>query len=30
MDNIDVKRLWQNYVDTITKHYVGFTGRVGI
>jgi len=30
MDNIDVKRLWQNYVDTITKHYVDFTGRVGI
>ena len=30
MDNIDVKRLWQNYVDTITKHYVDFTGRVGV
>jgi uncharacterized membrane protein YhaH (DUF805 family) len=29
MDNIDVNRLWQNYVDTITKHYVDFTGRVG-
>lgn len=27
MDNIDVNRLWQNYVDTITKHYVDFTGR---
>lgn len=30
MDNLDVKRLWQNYVDTITKHYVDFTGRVGV
>lgn len=30
MDNLDVNRLWQNYVDTITKHYVDFTGRVGV
>ena len=29
MDNLDVNRLWQNYVDTITNHYVDFTGRVG-
>ncbi len=21
--------LWQNYVDTVTKHYVDFNGRVG-
>jgi len=29
MENIDFNRLWQNYVDTITKHYVDFNGRVG-
>jgi uncharacterized membrane protein YhaH (DUF805 family) len=29
MENLDINRLWQNYVDTITKHYVDFTGRVG-
>jgi uncharacterized membrane protein YhaH (DUF805 family) len=27
MGNIDINRLWQNYVDIITKHYVDFTGR---
>ncbi|HVT24237.1 MAG TPA: DUF805 domain-containing protein [Rhizomicrobium sp.] len=30
MGNIDVKRLWENYVDTVTKHYVDFAGRVGV
>jgi uncharacterized membrane protein YhaH (DUF805 family) len=29
MENLDINRLWQNYVDTITKHYVDFAGRVG-
>ncbi len=29
MDNIDFNRLWQNFVDTITNHYVDFNGRIG-
>jgi uncharacterized membrane protein YhaH (DUF805 family) len=29
MENLDINRLWQNYVDTITNHYVDFNGRVG-
>jgi uncharacterized membrane protein YhaH (DUF805 family) len=29
MGNIDINRLWQNYLDTVTNHYVDFTGRVG-
>jgi len=29
MDQVDFNRLWQNFVDTISKHYVDFEGRVG-
>ncbi len=29
MENIDFNRLWQNYLDTLTNHYVDFNGRVG-
>jgi len=29
MDQIDVNKLWQNFVDTISKHYADFSGRVG-
>ena len=28
MDQIDINRLWQNFVDTITNHYADFEGRV--
>ncbi|HVP83888.1 MAG TPA: DUF805 domain-containing protein [Rhizomicrobium sp.] len=28
MDNLDFNKLWQNWLDTITKHYVDFNGRV--
>jgi len=26
---MDFNQLWQNFVDTVTKHYVDFNGRVG-
>jgi uncharacterized membrane protein YhaH (DUF805 family) len=26
---MDVNKLWQNFVDTITNHYADFSGRVG-
>jgi len=26
---MDAAKLWQNFVDTVTKHYVDFNGRVG-
>jgi uncharacterized membrane protein YhaH (DUF805 family) len=29
MDQIDINKLWQNFVDTISKHYTDFNGRVG-
>lgn len=29
MDQIDLNKLWQNFTDTIAKHYVDFDGRVG-
>ncbi|MGH6878441.1 MAG: DUF805 domain-containing protein [Rhizomicrobium sp.] len=29
MDQLDINRLWQNFTDTISKHYVDFDGRVG-
>ncbi|HEY1614666.1 MAG TPA: DUF805 domain-containing protein [Rhizomicrobium sp.] len=29
MEQMDINKLWQNFVDTITKHYVDFDGRVG-
>ena len=29
MDQIDVNKLWQNFTDTISNHYVDFDGRVG-
>lgn len=29
MDQIDINKLWQNFVDTITNHYTDFNGRVG-
>jgi uncharacterized membrane protein YhaH (DUF805 family) len=29
MGNIDINRLWQNFVDIITNHYVDFDGRTG-
>ncbi len=29
MDQIDINKLWQNFVDTITNHYTDFSGRVG-
>lgn len=28
MDNMDVNKLWQNFVDTISNHYSDFSGRV--
>ena len=28
MDQVDVNKLWQNFVDTITNHYFDFDGRV--
>jgi uncharacterized membrane protein YhaH (DUF805 family) len=27
--NIDTEKLWQNFVDTVTKHYTDMKGRVG-
>lgn len=29
MDNIDFNKLWQNFVDTVTNHFMDFNGRVG-
>ena len=29
MDQIDINKLWQNYVDTLSNHYTDFSGRVG-
>ncbi len=29
MDQLDFNKLWQNFTDTISKHYVDFEGRVG-
>jgi uncharacterized membrane protein YhaH (DUF805 family) len=29
MDQMDINKLWQNFVDTVTNHYTDFTGRVG-
>lgn len=29
MDQIDINKLWQNFVDTISNHYTDFSGRVG-
>ena len=26
---MDFNKLWQNFLDTITGHYVDFNGRVG-
>jgi uncharacterized membrane protein YhaH (DUF805 family) len=28
MDQLDINKLWQNFTDTIAKHYVDFDGRV--
>lgn len=29
MGQIDVNKLWQNFLDTVTNHYMDFSGRVG-
>ncbi len=29
MGQLDINKLWQNFTDTIAKHYVDFDGRVG-
>jgi uncharacterized membrane protein YhaH (DUF805 family) len=29
MDGIDINKLWQNFLDTVTNHYIDFNGRVG-
>lgn len=29
MDQVDINKLWQNFTDTISNHYVDFDGRVG-
>jgi uncharacterized membrane protein YhaH (DUF805 family) len=29
MDQLDFNKLWQNFTDTIARHYVDFDGRVG-
>lgn len=29
MDNIDINKLWQNFVDTFTNHYNDMNGRMG-
>lgn len=29
MGQIDVNKLWQNFLDTLTNHYMDFSGRVG-
>src|ERR1041384_3725935 len=27
---MDVGKLWQNFLDTVTNHYFDFNGRVGV
>lgn len=29
MDQVDINKLWQNFLDTVTNHYADFNGRVG-
>jgi uncharacterized membrane protein YhaH (DUF805 family) len=29
MDNIDFNKLWTNFADTVSNHYIDFNGRVG-
>jgi uncharacterized membrane protein YhaH (DUF805 family) len=29
MDQIDINKIWQNFVDTITHHYTDTSGRIG-
>ncbi|HEX3667352.1 MAG TPA: DUF805 domain-containing protein [Rhizomicrobium sp.] len=29
MEQLDFNKLWQNFTDTIAKHYIDFDGRVG-
>jgi uncharacterized membrane protein YhaH (DUF805 family) len=29
MDQIDVNKVWQNFLDTVTNHYSDFSGRMG-
>jgi uncharacterized membrane protein YhaH (DUF805 family) len=29
MDGVDINKLWQNFLDTVTNHYIDFNGRVG-
>lgn len=29
MGDVDINKLWQNFVDTLTNHYFDFNGRVG-
>ena len=29
MDQVDINKLWQNFLDTVTNHYMDFNGRVG-
>jgi uncharacterized membrane protein YhaH (DUF805 family) len=29
MDQLDFNKLWQNFTDTISNHYIDFDGRVG-
>jgi uncharacterized membrane protein YhaH (DUF805 family) len=28
MDQININQLWQNFVDTVTNHYIDFNGRI--
>ena len=29
MDQVDINKLWQNFQDTVTNHYMDFNGRIG-
>src|SRR6185312_15573037 len=29
MDNMDFNKIWQNFVDQVTNHYMDFNGRMG-
>ena len=29
MDQVDFNKVWQNFTETISKHYVDFDGRIG-
>jgi uncharacterized membrane protein YhaH (DUF805 family) len=29
MDQLDINKLWQNFTDIISKHYLDFDGRIG-